>query len=151
MTRFRTVSLREMAEDLWNAWTPRRGAATISGQVDFGTGLFSGPILDQTSGNVYVFSSNDGTVADCAGNPCSAVFQFSTTFVANDPRIGKSGRRQQWNTSSFVRGRIRQRLFQFARCNGKSVRVREHRVKSGSISSSDCWRRHGCRGHGDTA
>jgi hypothetical protein len=61
------------------------GVVTKSGQVDFGTGLFSGPIVDQTSGNVYVFSSNDGTLSDCAGNSCSAVFQFSTSFVASDP------------------------------------------------------------------
>jgi hypothetical protein len=70
------------------------GAATVSGQVEFGTGLFSGPILDQTSGNVYVFASNDGT-SNCASNPCSAVFQFSTTFGA-----GASGSEAQVGASS---------------------------------------------------
>ena len=71
------------------------GAVTTSGQVDFGTGLFSGPIFDQTSGNVYVFASNDNS-ANCApSNPCSAVFQFSTNFgggtTGSKAQVGTSG------------------------------------------------------------
>ncbi len=56
------------------------GAVTQSGQVDHGTGLVAGPIVDSTAGKVYVFSSSDGSTA-CAGGPCSAVYLFSTSFV----------------------------------------------------------------------
>ena len=55
---------------------------TKSGQVDFGTGLITGPIVDSTAGKVYVFSSSDGTTA-CPGlTPCSAVYVFATNFAA---------------------------------------------------------------------
>ncbi len=60
------------------------GVPTVSAQVDHGTGLVAGPALDQTSGKVYVYSSNNG-VANCSGtNPCAAVFQFSTSFAAGN-------------------------------------------------------------------
>jgi hypothetical protein len=58
------------------------GVVTKSGQVDFGTGLVAGPIVDSTAGKVYVFSSSDGSAA-CAGAPCSAVYLFKTNFAAN--------------------------------------------------------------------
>jgi hypothetical protein len=55
---------------------------TKSGQVDFGTGLITGPIVDSTAGKVYVFSSSDGTTT-CPGlSPCSAVYVFATNFMA---------------------------------------------------------------------
>ena len=58
------------------------GVVTASGQVDFGAGLVVGPIVDSTSGKVYVFSSSDGTT-NCVGlTPCSAVYQFGTSFAA---------------------------------------------------------------------
>ncbi len=59
------------------------GAVTRSLQVDFGTGIVAGPIVDSTAGKVYVFSSSDGTSACIAGTPCSAVFLFGTGFAAN--------------------------------------------------------------------
>ena len=55
------------------------GVVTTSTQVDFGTGIVSGPIVDTTSGKVYVFSSNDNGTS-CGGGPCAAVFQFKTGF-----------------------------------------------------------------------
>jgi len=60
------------------------GVVTRSGQVDFGTGVVAGPIVDSTTGKVYVFASADNTVA-CAGGtqPCSAVYQFGTSFAGN--------------------------------------------------------------------
>lgn len=71
------------------------GSAAVSARVDYGPGISTdGPILDQTAQKVYVFSSSDGTT-NCAGAPCSAVFQFSTTFSA-----GTSGTETQVGTSS---------------------------------------------------
>lgn len=56
------------------------GAVTKSGQIDHGTGLFVGPVVDSTAGRVYAFSSNDGTM-NCVGpSPCSAVVQFGIAF-----------------------------------------------------------------------
>ncbi len=55
------------------------GVVTTSAQVDFGTGIVSGPIVDTTSGKVYVFSSSDNSTS-CSGGPCAAVFQFKTGF-----------------------------------------------------------------------
>ena len=59
------------------------GAVTRSGQVDFGTGLVAGPIVDSTAGKVYVFSSDDN-IKTCTGNtvPCAAVYRFNTGFAA---------------------------------------------------------------------
>jgi hypothetical protein len=69
------------------------GVVTKSGQVDHGTGLVAGPIVDSTAGKVYVFSSSDGG-ATCAGGPCSAVYLFTTAFAANstgtEAKVGNS-------------------------------------------------------------
>jgi len=70
------------------------GVVTRSGQVDFGTGLVAGPIVDSTAGRVYVFSSSDGSTACPGATPCSAVNQFATNFAANNTgtraRVGTS-------------------------------------------------------------
>ena len=59
------------------------GVVTKSAQIDFGTGIVSGPIVDVTSGKVYVFSSSDGTTNCVSGTqPCTAVFEFATNFAA---------------------------------------------------------------------
>jgi hypothetical protein len=59
------------------------GVVTRSGQVDFGTGLVAGPIVDSTAGKVYIFSSSDGTTNCSAGTqPCTAVYLFGTGFGA---------------------------------------------------------------------
>ncbi|HEX6822230.1 MAG TPA: hypothetical protein VF123_09260 [Candidatus Sulfotelmatobacter sp.] len=58
------------------------GAVVQSAQLDHGTGIVSGPYLDGSAGLVYVFASSDGT-ANCAGNPCSAVYVLSSGFAAN--------------------------------------------------------------------
>jgi hypothetical protein len=57
------------------------GAVTRSSQLDHGTGIVSGPLVDSTAGLAYVFSSNDGSTA-CAGGPCAAVYRFASGFAA---------------------------------------------------------------------
>jgi hypothetical protein len=61
------------------------GVVTRSAQVDFGTGLVAGPIVDSTVGRVYVFSSDDN-IKTCTGNtvPCAAVYRFTTGFGAGN-------------------------------------------------------------------
>ncbi len=60
------------------------GVATASSQIDKGAGLVAGPIVDSTSGKVYVFVSDDGAT-DCPGFvPCAAVVQFTTTFAGGN-------------------------------------------------------------------
>ncbi|HTZ84881.1 MAG TPA: hypothetical protein VMB66_16890, partial [Candidatus Acidoferrales bacterium] len=54
------------------------GGAVASGQLDFGTGLTEGPIIDTVAGSVYAFSSAD------AGGTNAGVFQLSTGFIAGD-------------------------------------------------------------------
>jgi hypothetical protein len=56
------------------------GGVTISGQVDHGTGLVAGPIVDSTAEKVFVFSSSDGSTSCPGAVPCSAVFEFAVTF-----------------------------------------------------------------------
>ena len=59
------------------------GVVTRSAQVDFGTGLVAGPIVDSTAGRVYVFSSDS---TRCTGGTarCAAVYRFNTGFVAGN-------------------------------------------------------------------
>ncbi|MGA9977552.1 MAG: hypothetical protein WBQ08_02760 [Candidatus Sulfotelmatobacter sp.] len=56
------------------------GAVTTSSQIDHGTGIVAGPIVDSTAEVAYVFSSNDGSAA-CAGGPCAAVYRFASGFT----------------------------------------------------------------------
>jgi hypothetical protein len=59
------------------------GAVTgTSSGLGKGVGLVSGPIVDSTAGQVYVFIGNDGTTACYPTNPCSAVYQFPTSFTS---------------------------------------------------------------------
>lgn len=58
------------------------GVTVKSAEVDFGAGLLSGPLLDQTNGFLYVFSSSDGTANCTGGTACSAVFTFGTNFAS---------------------------------------------------------------------
>jgi hypothetical protein len=55
-------------------------AVTASGQLDFGTGLVDGPVVDSAHKVAYVFASSDGTANCTAGAACAAVYQLSTTF-----------------------------------------------------------------------
>lgn len=69
-------------------------AVTKSSQIDFGAGLVAGPIVDSTAGNVYVFSSSDGSTSCVGFIPCSAVYLFATNFGAltsgTEVRVGNS-------------------------------------------------------------
>jgi hypothetical protein len=63
------------------------GVATQSGQLDFGTGIVDSPMVDSTTGIVYVFVSSDGSQGCAVGVTkynCSVVFQFNTGFVSGD-------------------------------------------------------------------
>jgi len=60
------------------------GSAVKSAQVDFGTGLVSAPLLDQTNGFLYVFSSSDGTANCTGGTACSAIYVFGTSFASGN-------------------------------------------------------------------
>ena len=63
---------------------PTSAAVIKSSQLDFGTGIVEGPVVDSTNGLVYVFSSSDGTV-NCPGpSACAAVFQLTTAFASGD-------------------------------------------------------------------
>jgi hypothetical protein len=57
------------------------GAVTQSSQLDHGTGIVAGPLVDSTAKVAYVFSSNDGST-NCAGGPCAAVYRFAAGFTA---------------------------------------------------------------------
>lgn len=70
------------------------GTVVKSGQLDVGTGFISPPIVDPTAGQLYVFSSDDGS-KNCAGGPCSGVFRLTTTFAA-----GNKGTERRTGTSS---------------------------------------------------
>jgi hypothetical protein len=69
------------------------GTVVSSGQLDFGTGLVAGPVVDSTSGLVYVSASSDGT-ASCAADACAAVYQLATSFAGGstgtEVTVGKS-------------------------------------------------------------
>lgn len=71
------------------------GAVTgTSSGLGKGVGLVSGPIVDSTAGQVYVFIGNDGTTACYPTNPCSAVYQFPTSFTSGTgtkATVGLSG------------------------------------------------------------
>jgi len=58
------------------------GAVTKSAQIDHGTGLVAGPIVDSTAGKVYAFSSDDNSTNCVGGTPCAAVYIFTTTFTS---------------------------------------------------------------------
>jgi hypothetical protein len=62
-------------------------AVTQSGQLDFssaegGAGIVQGPIVDSTSGLVYVFASSDGSSGCIGGTDCTAVYQLTTSFAS---------------------------------------------------------------------
>ena len=65
-------------------------AVTQSGQLDFssefdsGPGITQGPIVDSTSGLVYVFAPSDGSGGCVGGSDCAVVYQLTTSFVTGD-------------------------------------------------------------------
>ena len=52
-----------------------------SGQLDHGTGLVTGPIVDSTAEKVYVFSSSDGSTTCTGAAPCAAVYLLPALFM----------------------------------------------------------------------
>ena len=69
------------------------GGVTQSGQLDFssdndsGPGIVQGPIVDSTTGQVYVFATSDGSGACSIGATtydCTGIFQLATSFLLGD-------------------------------------------------------------------
>lgn len=58
------------------------GTVTASGRVDRGTGVVAAPIVDSSAAKIYVFSSSDGSTTCPGAKPCSAVYEFTTSFGA---------------------------------------------------------------------
>jgi hypothetical protein len=58
------------------------GAVTKSSQLDHGTGIVAGPLVDSTAEVAYIFSSNDGSTACAGATPCAAVYRFAAGFAA---------------------------------------------------------------------
>ncbi|MGC2367328.1 MAG: hypothetical protein WA555_20160 [Candidatus Sulfotelmatobacter sp.] len=64
------------------------GGVTQSGELDYsivndgGPGIVEGPIVDSTSGLVYVFAPSDGSGGCAGGSDCTGVFQLTTGFTA---------------------------------------------------------------------
>ena len=58
------------------------GSAVKTAQLDFGAGMAQSPVLDQTNGHLYIFSSSDGTSACTGGAACSAIYVLTPTFSA---------------------------------------------------------------------
>ena len=60
------------------------GTIVKSAQLDYNIGILDSPIVDSTTGQVYVFVGDDGT-SKCTANgfagPCAGVYQFSTGFT----------------------------------------------------------------------
>jgi len=61
------------------------GTVVKSAQLDYNIGILDSPIVDSTTGKVYIFVGDDGT-SNCTANgfagPCAGVYQFSTGFTA---------------------------------------------------------------------
>ena len=70
------------------------GIPVVSAQVDHGTGIVSGPVIDIGNELLYVFASSDG-LTGCAGGPCAAVYQFPATFgvgaTGTEVTVGAAG------------------------------------------------------------
>jgi hypothetical protein len=70
------------------------GAVTQSGQLDVGIGIVAGPLVDSTSGLVYVFASDDDSAACAGGADCAGVYQFAANFgsgsVGTEEPVGAS-------------------------------------------------------------
>jgi hypothetical protein len=57
---------------------------------DAGPGFTQGPVVDSTSGLLYVFAPSDGS-SNCAGAACAVVYQFSTTVLLASPPKAEVG------------------------------------------------------------
>jgi hypothetical protein len=65
-------------------------AVTASGQLDYGTGIVQGPIVDSTSSVIYVFASSDGSGACTGGANCSSVYTLNFNFAAGNTGTKKA-------------------------------------------------------------
>ncbi len=53
-----------------------------SQQLDYNKGIYDGPLVDSSAGQVYAFIGSDGSTS-CTGNPCAAVYQLPTNFTSS--------------------------------------------------------------------
>jgi hypothetical protein len=71
-------------------------AGISSGQLDFGTGIIEGPVVDTGNGFVYVFASRDNDANCITHAPCAAVYQLPTAFssgaTGTEVKIGESAK-----------------------------------------------------------
>jgi hypothetical protein len=79
------------------ALTASSGAiAGTSSQLAKGNGIMTGPIVDSSAGQVYVFVGTDTGNGTCfeGGTSCSAVYQFPTNFSSGmgiETRVSRAG------------------------------------------------------------
>jgi len=66
------------------------GAVIASGRLDYGTGIVEGPIVDPTSGLVYVFASSDNSGGCTGGANCSSVYTLHFAFAAGSTGVKKT-------------------------------------------------------------
>ena len=66
------------------------GIVIASGQLDHGTGIVQGPIVDGSAGVLYVFASSDGSGACTGGANCSAVYILNSSFGAGGTGVKKA-------------------------------------------------------------
>jgi hypothetical protein len=58
------------------------GTVVQSAQLDYNLGIYDGPIVDSTTGEVYAFVGADNST-NCSSGPCAGVFQFPVGFAAD--------------------------------------------------------------------
>jgi len=57
------------------------GAVVKSAQLDYNLGIYDSPIVDSSTGKVYIFVGADNST-NCSNGPCAAVFQFPVGFTS---------------------------------------------------------------------
>ena len=57
-------------------------SVTQSPQLDYNLGIYDGPIVDSSAGEVYAFVGADSST-NCSSGPCAAVFQFPVGFTSS--------------------------------------------------------------------
>ena len=58
------------------------GTVTRSAQLDYNNGILDAPIVDSTTGEVFVFAGDDGSTNCTSSTPCAAVYQFPVGFAS---------------------------------------------------------------------
>ncbi len=119
------------------------GAVTATGELDFGTGIVQGPIVDSTAGLVYVFASSDGT------ETCTQRQHELAPPSTNLPRISVpvTWDRKWQSGASTAPGKQRPRIRctlapstciqEFDKRHRKPLRLRQYRRRTHLVPGSD--------------